>query len=83
MKRGEEAVQVELLVSPGCSSREEAEKAIVQILSELAPQTAFRTIVVDSSEKAATLKFPGSPTVRVNGRDIEPDADRSLNYGLS
>jgi hypothetical protein len=75
-------VRVELLVSPGCSSREETEKAVKQTLSELAPEATFRTIVVDSPEKAAALKFPGSPTVRVNGRDIEPEADKSLNYGL-
>lgn len=75
-------MDVELLVSPGCASREETEKAIMQVLSEVAPEAAFRTIIIDSPQKAQALKFPGSPTVRVNSRDIEPEVDKSLNYGL-
>ena len=75
-------MRVELLVSPGCSSREETEKRLKEVLSELAPEVAVQIIIVDSSEKSEALRFPGSPTVRVNGGDIEPEADRSLNYGL-
>jgi hypothetical protein len=78
----EDVMKVELLVSPGCSSREETEKVLREILSELAPEASFQTIVVDSSEKAVELKFLGSPTLRINGRDMEPQADRSLSYGL-
>lgn len=75
-------MKIELMVSPGCSSREATEKVLKEILSEMFPEATLQTIVVDSPEKAKALKFPGSPTVRVNGRDIEPEADRSLNYGL-
>jgi hypothetical protein len=75
-------MKIELLISPGCSSREETEKALREALSELAPEATIQTIVVDSSEKAAALRFPGSPTVRIDGRDLEPEADKSLNYGL-
>jgi len=39
-------------------------------------------IIVGSAEEAATLRFPGSPTVRVNGRDIEPQAELQENFGL-
>lgn len=75
-------MRVELFVSPGCSSREETEKVLKEILLEMAPEATLETFVVDSPEKAKALRFPGSPTVRVDGRDIEPDADKSLNYGL-
>lgn len=75
-------MRVELLISPGCSSRGETEKVLREILYDLAPAATMQTIVVDSQEKAAKLKFPGSPTVRINGGDAEPEADRSLHYGL-
>jgi hypothetical protein len=75
-------MKIELLVAPGCSSREEIEKVLRETLSELAPEASLQTIVVDSSEKAVELKFPGSPTVRINGRDMESEADKSLSYGL-
>jgi hypothetical protein len=75
-------MRVELLISPGCSSRSETEKVTREMLLDLAPGATLQTIVVDSPEKAAKLRFPGSPTVRINGWDIEPEADRSLHYGL-
>ena len=75
-------MRVELLISPGCSSRDETEKVLREVLSDLAPEATLRTIVVDSPEKAAKLKFPGSPTVRINGGDIESEANGTLNYGL-
>jgi hypothetical protein len=37
---------------------------------------------VESEEDARRSRFLGSPTVRVDGRDIEPGADRRTDYGL-
>ena len=36
---------------------------------------------VDTEEEALSLRFPGSPTIRVAGVDI--DADPALPHGLS
>ena len=38
--------------------------------------------IVGSAGEAEALRFPGSPTVRVNGRDVEAEADQQQNYGL-
>ena len=38
--------------------------------------------IVGSAEEAETFRFPGSPTARVNGRDVEPQAELQQNYGL-
>lgn len=75
-------MQVELLVSPGCASRPELERLLTRLLAELAPQAAFKTTVVRSAEEAQDLGFPGSPTIRVNGRDLEPEVARAGNFGL-
>ena len=37
---------------------------------------------VESAKEAVALRFPGSPTVRVNGCDIEPQAEMKEDYGL-
>jgi hypothetical protein len=37
---------------------------------------------VGSAKEAVALRFPGSPTVRVNGSDIEPQAEMKEDYGL-
>ena len=75
-------MNIELLLAPGCPSRQETERALKEILSELAPEASLRTIIVDSQKNAEELRFPGSPTVRIDGEDLEPEADKSLNYGL-
>lgn len=77
-----ENMMVELLVVPGCPARQKTEELLQEILDELASEVRLHVIVVETAEKARALKFPGSPTVRVNGHDIEPEVDKSLNYGL-
>jgi len=37
---------------------------------------------IDSEELAVAERFLGSPTVRVDGQDVEPDADARSEYGL-
>jgi len=73
---------VEILIAPGCAARQSTQELVRRVLDELAPEARLEVIVVDTAGKAAELKFPGSPTVRINGRDIEPEADQSFNFGL-
>jgi hypothetical protein len=39
---------------------------------ELLTRTAVETVAVDTDEEAARLRFPGSPTIRVDGEDLFP-----------
>jgi len=32
--------------------------------------------------RADTLRFVGSPAVRVRGRDVQPEAEQRTDYGL-
>jgi hypothetical protein len=41
-----------------------------------------RLLPVESQEEARRSRFLGSPTVRVNGRDIDPGAEARTDYGL-
>jgi hypothetical protein len=38
--------------------------------------------LVASPGAAERLRFPGSPTVRVEGRDLQPEIDARGDYGL-
>ena len=42
-----------------------------------------RRVDVPDSEAAAAQRFLGSPTIRVNGRDVEPGADERSDFVLS
>lgn len=75
-------MKIDLLVSPGCLSRNETEQLIRNLIAELAPGATLQMTVVDSVDMAANLKFAGSPTVKIDGRDLEPEVDKWLHFGL-
>jgi hypothetical protein len=41
-------------------------------LSELGETAKIKLTQVETNEEAETFKFPGSPTIRVNGKDLFP-----------
>lgn len=66
------ALQVELYVGRGCGHQEEARRIVDEALAEAGSSDVdVRVIQVDSPEDARARKMLGSPTVRVNGVDIE------------
>jgi hypothetical protein len=38
--------------------------------------------MVETKENAIELEFLGSPSIRVNGHDIEPGAEKRRDHGL-
>lgn len=75
-------MEIELMVAPGCSSRQPCQEMLRRLLDELEPAARLTVTVVDSPEAARRLGFPGSPTLRIDGRDLEPQAEQSGNFGL-
>jgi hypothetical protein len=78
-------LKIELLYIDGCPSKERVERMIQQVIDELgmsANAQVVRTLVTTYAQ-AETLKFKGSPTIRINDLDIEPDAGRMDEFGLS
>ncbi len=75
------ALKIELLLSPGCAHAEEAVNLVKNTLKKLQVDAEVSEILVETEEIAKELKFPGSPTVRVNGRDIEPGTEARQDYG--
>jgi hypothetical protein len=63
---------VELLWFSGCPSHAPARALLDEVIAELAPGTRVTEIDASDPEVAAAHRFPGSPTIRVDGRDIDP-----------
>jgi hypothetical protein len=74
--------RLELLFAPGCEAIEGTVAMVNETLRELDLAAEVSEIMVDTEEKARGLKFLGSPSIRFNGRDIEPGADQRQDYGL-
>ncbi len=74
--------KLELLFSPGCGAIESTVRMVKDVLRELDVAADVSELMVDTEEKARELKFLGSPSIRINGGDIEPGADERQDYGL-
>ena len=63
---------VELLYWDGCPSYPEARELLETVLREHGSDAQIQIRHVDTPEDAAELRFPGSPTIRIDGRDVDP-----------
>jgi hypothetical protein len=64
---------IELLYVPGCPNRETALNRLKQVLQSQSLGVSIREIPVHDEAMARSLRFPGSPTIRVNTQDVEPE----------
>ena len=71
---------IELLTFAGCPNREAALTLIERVRAQLASNAEVQVIEVPDQPAAEQLRFLGSPTIRVEGGDIEPGADRRHEY---
>ena len=56
-----------------CASHEEAWQRLMEVVDEVAPDAAITRIEVRTDEEAEQWHFPGSPTILVDGVDIDPN----------
>jgi hydroxyacylglutathione hydrolase len=66
---------IEVLYSDGCPCYREAVALVERVRDEFGVTSEVRAVLIADQEAAERARFPGSPTVRVDGRDVEPGAD--------
>ncbi|MBA3637179.1 MAG: ABC transporter permease [Actinomycetota bacterium] len=66
--------KVELLYFDGCPGYRKAEQSLKDALSREGIRSRVELVAVNTDEEAGALKLPGSPTIRVNGRDLFPSS---------
>jgi hypothetical protein len=64
--------RVEILWFQDCPNHHAARALLREIIGEVAPSTPVDDIDATDPEVAARVRFPGSPTIRVDGRDVDP-----------
>jgi hypothetical protein len=70
-------VKIEFLFWRGCPSHPEARALLDEVLAERGLDVEVEEHEVMTNEEAQRLSFPGSPTIRVDGRDIDPPGGQS------
>ncbi len=76
------AMHVELLYVEADPTYMRARQNLVEVLNEDAFETTIQMIAVASEADADLLDFHGSPTIRINGIDVDPASARATGLGL-
>jgi hypothetical protein len=82
-KSKEERVRVEVLYFFGCPNHGAAVDCVREVLAQEDTPAELVEVEVKDLAAAQRIGFPGSPTVRVDGQDVEPGARAEQAFGLS
>ena len=74
---------VEVLTFQGCPNAEPATALAKRVIAETGVEATVRRVNVSSPADAVDRQFLGSPTIRVNGVDVEPGASERQDYVLA
>lgn len=73
---------IEVLSFDGCPGHERGLAQLAGLLHHHRISAELITRDIGDADRAQRERFLGSPTIRVNGRDVEPGADQRRDYGL-
>lgn len=74
-------VAVEMLHTEGCPNATDYLPRLRRLVAAAVTEPVLVRLIADP-EQAQRERFLGSPTVRVDGRDVDPGADTRRDYGL-
>jgi hypothetical protein len=75
-------VRIELLYFDGCPNYEALLPRVREIAADRGNSAVVDLRLITDDDAARRDRFLGSPTVRVDGRDIEPGAEPRTDYGM-
>ena len=74
---------IEILYFEGCPNYEPARELVNEVVAELGTEAEIRHVQIETNEEAIAKRFLGSPSIRVNGIDIEPEARGREEFNLA
>lgn len=77
------AIDVQVLYFEGCPNHSVAVGRVREVLSKEGVVASVSEVSVTDQLQARQLRFLGSPSIRVNGFDVEPSARSSHDYALA
>ncbi len=76
-------MKIEVLTFDGCPNAQAARELVARVVADSRVDAEVEYVDVPDPEAAERLLFLGSPTIRVDGHDIEPGADKRTEYVLA
>lgn len=56
--------------------------AVLRVAKEHGLVISLTETALTTDDEVRALRFPGSPTIRVRGRDLQPEVERIGDFGL-
>ena len=75
--------RVEIFYFESCPNHEPARALVERLAAQLRIEPEIQLVKVADREAAIELRFLGSPTVRVDGVDVEPGAEERRDFALA
>jgi len=75
-------VKLEVLYFDGCPSHEALMPRLRMLMAQAGVDAPVELRRVESVEAAERERFLGSPTLRVDGQDVDPSAGERTDFGL-
>jgi uncharacterized protein DUF2703 len=76
-------VKVEVLYVAECPSHPAAVKLVKEVLAAEGVAAEIQEVLVRDEGMADELRFCGSPTIRINGRDVAGESQKEQSFALS
>lgn len=76
-------MKIEILYFSGCPHHAPAVERVREVLAQEGAAAEMVEIAVNDIAAAQRIGFLGSPTIRVDGQDVEPAARTERAFGLS
>jgi hypothetical protein len=76
-------VKIEVLYVAECPSHPAAVRMVKNVLAVEGVVTEVQEVLVRDQGMASELRFLGSPTIRVNGRDVAGETRNAQSFALS
>ncbi len=76
-------MKVTFLYFEDCPSHDAALERLRAVMTEQGIQAKLEIIKVETDEQAQSLQFIGSPTILINGQDIDPPSSIEVYYALT
>ena len=76
-------LDVRILYTEGCANTPQTVQRVRDAARDLGISIAVRKVLVTTQDQANELLFLGSPTVQINGQDIDPAARAATAFGFT
>lgn len=76
-------VKIDIFAKKACNATEPTIQLVKDTIRETGVSSELNIMLLKSHSRAIDLKVIGSPTIRVNGADIDPAASQIRKYGLT